>query len=527
MVDQAFAGDGHRLKAAVRVGREAGDGPAVVHAPAILAGKILPQVTPVQWSGRSHARVTTRVGIVVVHAEQEGVDGLPGEAQALNAENGVGVHGQDSGSLRQHRGQRGYARHRLSGYRGPATKIPGLLFLGPFAVLSHPLRLVFLRLLLALSCGGALLGLDAWQRPAAPAPARAVWPDAAPAPDLGTLQVVERGPVPMPAGMAAAHASTLLAMPAGHPAALTVFWFSGDRESGPNVQIAASQYVRATRHWTPARFVVNRFVMGEQLGFGLRRLGNPVAWMDGQGQINLFVVATGGGGWAASRVLHLRQSSLGQALDELAFAPVRVLPLSWLWNTSHLVRNAPLPLADGGMVLPVHFELGIKYPLALRFDRAGGFQGMVRMSQRPYWLQPALVQQSEHVWLALMRDERHMGKVGVTRTEDGGLHWTDLPDLTLDNPDAAVAGLGLAPEQMLLAHNSSIASRGTLDLSGSRDGRSWQRIQTLEHGKPDDEFSYPALLWLDGSLWVTYTVDRHRIAWIRLQPGGSVAGIKP
>lgn len=394
-------------------------------------------------------------------------------------------------------------------------------------MLSHPSPSFFWRLLLALACGGALLGLDVWQRPAAPPPAQAVWPDAAPVPDLSTLRVAERGPIPMPEGMAAAHASTLLAMPAAHPAALTVFWFSGDRESGPNVQIAASQYLRATHQWTPARFVVNRFVAGDQLGFGLRRLGNPVAWRDGQGRIHLFVVATGGGGWAASRVLHLRQSSTGQTLDELAFAPERVLPLSWLWNTSFLVRNAPLPLLDGGMLLPVHFELGIKYPSALRFDRDGGFMGLERLSARPYLLQPSLVAQSPTQWLALMRDERTHGKIGVAQTDDGGRHWSDLPDLALDNPDAAVAGLGLAPGQMLLTHNSSIASRGTLDLSGSTDGRSWQRIQTLEQGAPDDEFSYPAMLWLDGSLWVTYTVDRHRIAWMRLQPAAPATGGKP
>lgn len=391
---------------------------------------------------------------------------------------------------------------------------------------SHSLAVVFLRLLLAGVVAGGLLGLDLGQRASRPPLAQAV-ADAVPATraDLAALQVVERGPIPMPEGMAAAHASTLLAMPTAHPAALTVFWFSGDRESGPNVQIAASQYLRATRQWTPARFVVNRFVVGEQLGFGLRRLGNPVAWMDGAGRIHLFVVATGGGGWAASRVLHLRQSSSGQALDELAFAPVRVLPLSWLWNTSHLVRNAPMALTDGGMVLPVHFELGIKYPLALRFDREGAFQGMGRMSQRLHWLQPALVAQSPTEWLALMRDERPQGKVGVARTADGGQHWSDLPDLALDNPDAAVAALGLGAGQLLLAHNSSLASRGTLDLSGSGDGRSWARIQTLEQGAPEDEFSYPALLWLDGSLWVTYTVDRQRIAWMRLHSGPTTGGL--
>ncbi len=320
----------------------------------------------------------------------------------------------------------------------------------------------------------------------------------------------------MPAGMAAAHASSLLPMPAQHAAALTVFWFSGDRESGPNVQIAASQYLRATQQWSPARFVVNRFVMGEQLGHGLRRLGNPVAWMDGKGRVNLFVVATGWGGWAASRVLHLRQSSAGNGLAELAFEPVRVLPLSWLWNTSFLVRNAPLPLVDGGMLLPVHFELGIKYPTALRFDAEGGYRGMVRMSQRRYLLQPSLVMQSPQQWLAYMRDERAKGKIGVVQTVDGGQHWSDLPDLALDNPDAAVAGLGLAPGQMLLAHNSSIASRGTLDLSASSDGSNWSLVKTLERGGFDDEFSYPAMAFADGGLWISYTVDRKRIAWQRM-----------
>lgn len=382
------------------------------------------------------------------------------------------------------------------------------------------------RLLFALVASCVVLGLDIWQRPPLIAHASARWPADTAVPDLTRLQVQAGGEIPMPAGMAAAHASSLLPMPSGDAASLSVFWFSGDRESGPNVQIAASQYDRTTQQWSPARFVVNRFAMAEQLGFGLRRLGNPVAWLDGGGRVNLFVVATGWGGWAASRILHLRQSSQGRGLAELAFEPVRVLPLSWLWNTSFLVRNAPLPLVDGGMVLPVHFELGIKYPTVLRFDNAGDYRGMVRVSQRPYLLQPSLVMQSPRAWLAFMRDERPQGKVSVARTTDAGLHWSDLPDLALDNPDAAVAGLGLAEGQMLLAHNSSIASRGTLDLSRSADGRDWTLGNTLERGGHEDEYSYPAMAWVDGKLWVTYTVDRHRIAWQQLA-AAPVVGAKP
>jgi predicted neuraminidase len=370
-------------------------------------------------------------------------------------------------------------------------------------------------LLAAVLSACAVMALDVAQRAPLQPVASGLVPAASAVQNTSGLVEKDRGTIPMPDGMAAAHASTLLVMPANHAAALTAFWFAGDRESAANVQIAASQFDRATQQWTAARLVVYRFDMGLQLGFGLRRLGNPVAWTDGSGRMHLFVVATGWGGWAASRVLHVRQSSAGSSLAELAFEPVRVLPLSWLWNTSHLVRNAPLPLEDGGMVLPVYFELGIKYPVALRFDRDGTFLGQTRMSQRTHLLQPTMVVQSPQQWLAFMRDERPNGKIGVVQTMDGGQHWADLPDLALDNPDAAVAAIAAGDGSMLLVHNPSTNSRSVLDLSRSTDGLHWARVKALEQGTPPAEFSYPAMAWADGSLWVSYTAGRKRIAWQR------------
>lgn len=362
----------------------------------------------------------------------------------------------------------------------------------------------------------AALGLDLWHRPAHPGPAAAVFPADAQGVDVSALQPQAKGKIPMPEGAAAAHASNLLPMPVGHAAALTAFWFAGDRESAPNVQIAASQFDRVSQQWLPARYVVDRHVMGEQLGFGLRRLGNPVAWLDASGRMHLFVVATGWGGWAAARILHLVQDSQASTLAELRFQPVRVLPLSWLWNTSFLVRNSPLPLADGGMVLPAHFEIGIKVPVALRFDGNGEFLGMVRLSQHKYMLQPALLAQSTTQWTALMRDIRPNGHVTAVQTQDGGAHWSDLPDLSLVNPDAAVAGMALAPGHMVLAHNSSPYSRQLLDLSQSADALQWAPLQALAHGVEGDEYSYPATAWADGALWVSYTDHRRSIAWQRL-----------
>lgn len=380
----------------------------------------------------------------------------------------------------------------------------------------------FSRLLCTLAVAGVALALDLVQRPKVPDPAHALT-TGDPAADITRLQRVAQGDIPMPDGAKAAHASSLLVMPAGQAAALTVFWFSGERESGPLVQIVASQLDRSTHSWSAPRIVANRHVLGDQLGFGLRRLGNPVAWLDAKGRMHLFVVATGWGGWAASRVLHLQQSSAKQTLDALEFEPVGVLPLSWLWNTSHLVRNAPLPLADGGMVLPLHFELGLKYPLAVRVGSDGNFLGMERVSSRTHLLQPTLLAQSPQRWLALMRDGRPQGKVGVAVTNDGGQRWQDLPDLALDNPDASVGGIATASGQLLLVHNSSPGSRARLDLSHSRDGQHWSLLATLADGAPMDEFSYPALAWADGSLWVSYTVDRERLAWQQFALPGQAA----
>lgn len=332
------------------------------------------------------------------------------------------------------------------------------------------------------------------------------------------LQRVAQGDVPNPEGAKAGHAASLVEMAPDDPALLTLFWFSGERESGPQVQIVAAQWLRATQAWTAPRTVVNRHAMGAVLGHGIRRLGNPVAWRDAQGRMHLYVVATGAGGWAAARILHLRQKGDAQGLAQLEFAPARVLPLSWLWNTSFLVRNGPLPLADGGMALPVHFELGAKVPAVVRMDGNGGFVGMARVSSRDHVLQPALLPLGPLHWLALMRDESLKHRVAAAETLDGGRHWRDLPDLDLPNPDASVAALSLGGGEHLLAYNPIESGRERLDLARSRDGIDWQPQLALRAGQGEDEFSYPAMLWAEGSLWVAYTVDRARLAWQRLAP---------
>ena len=415
----------------------------------------------------------------------------------------------------------------------------GQTAIGVVAPLATPL-LARLRVLVAASLAAlvvfAALAWDLGQRSgrtsaSAAGATAAVWPAGValpPNPDA-SFQRIAQGHVPMPEGTPAAHASSLVAMPSTSAASVLAFWFAGERESAPDVQIALSWFDRAQQRWQPARFVVNRGAVGAQLGFGVRRLGNPVAWRDSAGHVHLFVVATGLGGWAAGRVLHLKQKGPpaqdGRALSAMKFDAVRVLPLSWLWNTSFLARNAPLALADGGMLLPLYFELGIKTPVAARFGATGEFLGLQRISGRRHLLQPSLVMQDESRWLALMRDQGPEHRVAVAVTDDAGQHWHDQPSLALPNPDAAVAGLGLGPGLMVLAYNPAAQGRESLALSASANGRDWRTVAALAEGGRGSEFSYPALTWSDDSLWVSYTDGRRRIAWQRwtLTPAGSGA----
>jgi predicted neuraminidase len=116
-----------------------------------------------------------------------------------------------------------------------------------------------------------------------------------------------------------------------------------------------------------------------------------------------------------------------------------------------------------------------------------------------------------------LRDHGPAHKIAVARTANAGLDWADEPSLSLPNPDASVAGLGLAPQWMVLAYNPSTTGRQALALAVSANGQDWRAVTTLAQGDEKSEFSYPALTWADDSLWVSYTDQRQRIAWTRLR----------
>ena len=343
-----------------------------------------------------------------------------------------------------------------------------------------------------------------------------------------TLRELSRQDIPMPADTPAAHASFLLA---DKDSNLRAFWFAGERESGADVQILTSQFVNQT--WTQPTVAVNRHTAAAQLGVGgwIRRLGNPVAWIDAQGRTHLYVVATGLGGWAASRVLHLVQAN-----GDVAFKPLGFLSLSPFFNISTLVRGTPVPMTDGGVMLPAYFEIGIKYPLAIRLDANGELvqsrDAVVRMAGNLASLQPSVAVASQQSATAYLRDNSGDKKLRFVQTADGGKTWQNVlssqgvigeagADFVI-NPDSSLAAVRVQG-QTLLIHNPQTSGRHRLVIEASADGlRGFKRLVTLEY-EPEkledvefNEYSYPSVVLIGDKLHVSYTYQKRFIRHVVL-----------
>jgi predicted neuraminidase len=384
-----------------------------------------------------------------------------------------------------------------------------------------PRRIIFAALVVL------TLGLSVWRQTNLPQPESSKF-IAAPLQAIPNmvLREVARHDIPMPADTLAAHASFLLADKNG---GLRAFWFAGTRESGPDVQIVTSEFLNDK--WTQPAVTVNRHSVFAELGMGswIRRLGNPVAWIDAQGRTHLYVVATGLGGWAASRILHLRQ-------EAVAFKPIGFLQLSPFFNLSVLVRSRPAPLQDGGVLLPAYFELGIKYPLAIRLDANGDLVqsrgAIVPMAGNLASLQPSLAVASQENATAYLRDNSGEKKLRFVQTTDGGKSWVNIPssqgavgDAGADfviNPDSSAIALSVAG-QTLLIHNPQTSGRHRLVIEGSADGlRGFKRLATLEYepekleGVEFNEYSYPSAVVVGTQLHVSYTYQKHFIRHVVL-----------
>lgn len=342
------------------------------------------------------------------------------------------------------------------------------------------------------------LGAAFWRAPSPSAPAFEKPATAAPS-SLPAQFTAER----LPDAGESAHAATLAQLPDGRLAAA---WFAGSREGAEDVAVWFS--VQGRDGWSRPRPIASRETTAGGTFAYLRKVGNPVLYAEGS-WLHLWYVSVAVGGWAGSSINHSVSTDGGTTWSK----PTK-LQTSPFANISTLVRTPPVPLADGGLGLPVYHEFIAKHGEWLRLAPTGQIVDKVRMTHDVRTLQPAVVALDEQHALALLRDAGPgPGRVQVSTTANGGLLWQGGEALPVPNPNSSVALLRLKSGRLLLAGNPPDGREAMLLWLSADEGKTWQPTRTVESA-PDGgaEFSYPAmLLGRDGRIHLAYTWRRQGI----------------
>jgi predicted neuraminidase len=325
----------------------------------------------------------------------------------------------------------------------------------------------------------------------------------------------------LPVNTPSVHAVSLAALPSGQ---LLAAWFGGKREGATDVAIFLSRF--DGQHWSPAETIMTPALLNRGTGHYARKLGNPVLHLDSKGQLHLFVVSVGIGGWGMAFLNHAISHDMGRHFDD-----AERLRISPLLNMSHLVRSPAVNLADGGFILPVYFEMGWKYPAMLRFDARGQLRWRQRIPGPTHLLQPSLSIHGTTQAVAFSRDAGKTRLVHASRFNENlqsdtstipgwngiaGNAWTPSMPTTMGNPDSSVAVLPAADGGHWLAGNpDNEFGRRKLVLQKLDSNLIKKEVFAVVQSA-DGEFSYPALAQTDdGRVHLVYTDRRkgltHRI----------------
>lgn len=310
--------------------------------------------------------------------------------------------------------------------------------------------------------------------------------------------------IPQPQYLLSSHSATFEVLPNGN---LIAFWYAGSHEGKSDVKIWCSTY--AAKRWSMALIAVSPEMLSTSLHQYIKKVGNPVVYLDSNKILHLFVVSVGAiGGWSVSKLNHLSSIDGGRTWNSIGR-----LILTPFFNLSTLDRTRAIPLSDGGFYLPVYYEFIETYPLLLRFDIKGKLIQIIRMTTRAHLLQPALVVETEENAKAFFRNNNKKQPVlYMQTTNNGGYTWSNLYATNLTNQDSSIAIAKLSNGSLLMVHNPG--DRSKLVLSTSLNGVNWRNMATLEDSI-NGEFSYPSLQVSGNTIDILYTWQRKKIKHIR------------
>lgn len=311
------------------------------------------------------------------------------------------------------------------------------------------------------------------------------------------------------AAQASVHGATLTSHTNGWLAA----WYGGTREGAKDVQIFLSQAAPGDHNravdlnWSKPTALLSSHTLGQDLNRYVKKLGNPVLFTTPNQKVWLFFVSVSVGGWAGSAINVMVSDDGGQT-----FSPPQRLTTSPFFNVSTLVRNRPIALANGGMVIPVYHEFIGKFCELLWLDADGNITDKQRLSWGRTTLQPSIVAENERKAAVFMRISAPKTHIEVTITEDAGAHFTKPTAINLPNANAAIDAALLPDNRWLLIYNHDPVARDKLSLATAEDPLGpWVQRVILDEYRPDTNFarfSYPVLVTDQHNYHLLYTVER-------------------
>lgn len=272
------------------------------------------------------------------------------------------------------------------------------------------------------------------------------------------------------------HASTIVAMP---DQSLRAFWYGGTREGHRDVSIRTSRFDPGASTWSPDETVMTVAETQRAEKRFIKKLGNPVAMLDGDQKMWLFYVSVSLGGWSGASANYVTSTDQGETWS----APAKIVSSPFL-NMCTQLKSRPFLYADGTIGLPTHHEMELNFSSIVRLDLDGNVLAKRRLSHGKTTMQPMPLIMDEENAVVLMR--YHAGETPraapMTRSTDGGLNWSAIEPSAVPNHDSALTGLTLDDGTLLVACNDQTAGRSRLSLLISRNqGASWQHIYHVEY----------------------------------------------
>jgi predicted neuraminidase len=305
------------------------------------------------------------------------------------------------------------------------------------------------------------------------------------------------------APFASAHASTIVETREG----LVTAWFAGTREGAPDVGIWLSRHVSG--EWTPPIEVAT----GAQPDGVRYPCWNPVLFDVPGKALTLFykVGPSPQGWWGMVRTSHDdgRTWTDARRLADGILGPIKNKPVQLSDGT--LVASSSTESSERPSTWRVHFErttdAGLTWTSAV--PSASGDGTPINAIQPSILVHPGGTLQA----LGRTRSQR----VFETWSADGGRTWTPISLTSLPNPNSGIDAVTLRDGRHLVVYNHTTTGRSPLNVSVSRDGKTWDAALVLE--REPGEYSYPAVIQsADGLVHMTYTWKRQRIRHVVIDP---------